>query len=255
MNEEEKNELLKLFLNYQERIFTNVRKHPEYDISKNNNYLFDEDGKTALKILKYIWILNGLVDDLKKNVVFMRRFPDKKFYLENDIDKLSYLKYHYEVFIHKIHTILEVKKLSLNNVYNIGLPEKDCSWSNLKSNPKVRATNTTKIIEAYFKTFSHLIDHRNLNTHRATFKDKKNEDLSREHFINQSSEKLNLELGEEYEKIFPQFLLEYKINEYRKERINYVKDCLEAAETYVEQFNMIMISELFKNIKKKNNQK
>ncbi|WP_180982783.1 hypothetical protein [Chryseobacterium scophthalmum] len=34
MNEEEKDELLKLFLSYQERIFINVRKHPEYDINK-----------------------------------------------------------------------------------------------------------------------------------------------------------------------------------------------------------------------------
>lgn len=252
MNEEEKDELLKLFLSYQERIFINVRKHPEYDINKNNNHLFDEDGKTALKILKYMGLLNGLVDDLKKIVVFMRRFPDKKYYLENDIDQLSYLKYHYEVFIHKIHTILEVKKLSLNDVYKIGLLEKDCSWSNLKGNPKIRTTETTKIIEAYFETFVHLINHRNLNTHRAIFIDNINERLSSHFFLQKASKKYDMDLSNDYLEIFPQALLDYQIAKYRKEKTNYVKDGLKAAETYVDQFNSIMISEFLQKILKKN---
>lgn len=250
MEEDEKLEILKLFLKYYEKVTKNVHNHPEFNINKNNHHLFDKNGKIAMQIMKYMGLLNSLTDDLKKVVVFMRRFPNKDFYLENDIDQLSYLKYHYEVFIHKIHTILEVKKLALNNIYEVGLLEKDCSWSNLKSSPKIRKTNTTKIIEAYFKTFSHLIEHRNLNTHRAIFVDKKNEDLSRQNFIYQKSQKLDFELGEDFINVFPKFLLNYEISEYRKEKINYVNDGLKAAEIYVGQFNTIMMNEFLKNLLK-----
>lgn len=59
--------------------------------------------------------------------------------------------------MHKIHTILEVMKLAVNDIYEINLPPKDCTWDNLKNNPIFKGTKSKLIIEAYFFTFKHII--------------------------------------------------------------------------------------------------
>lgn len=122
MIESEKNlELRRKFHDYLEKTMEEVKNHPEYDFNKNNYHLNSEDGKLALIVLNYTSTLKELIVDLRRVEVFIRRFSNKSFYNENDIDELDYIKYHNEVFIHKIHTILEIKKLAINKIYKIGV--------------------------------------------------------------------------------------------------------------------------------------
>ncbi len=238
-------ELRKYFYQYLENTMEVIRNHPEYDINKNNYHLNSEDGKLAYIVFDYLTKLHDLISDLKRIEVFMRRFPCKKFYEENDIDQLSYIKYHYEVFIHKIHTILEIKKLAVNEFYKIGLKERDCTWRNLKNQNKIKNTSVSKIIEIYHKTFEHIIKHRHLNTHRAYFADTINDELRIDYSIYKNSKKFNYEVGEDFRRMMPLGFLNYKINEYKKERIDYIKNGTEIAEKYVEQFETILITEFF----------
>lgn len=244
-------ELKKLFLKYIEKTINKAKNHPQYRINENNYRLLSEDAKMALSVLHYINNLKDLVSDLKKTQIFIRRFPNKEYLLENDIDQLSYLKYHYEVFIHKIHTILEVKKLAINDFYKIGLREKDCNWLNLKNQSAITDKPVKKIIENYFKSFEHIILQRNLNTHRAYYGDTKNEELSLDYSIHRNSEKLNYDLGEEYNKIMPKTFLNILIKDYRKEKIEYIKNGTDIAEYYVNQFEIILLNEFFLKIMKK----
>ena len=245
-------ELRKFFLEYLEKVMNITKNHPEYDIKKNNYHLHSKDAKLALSILNFQTKLNDLVADLKKVEIFIRRFPNKKFYEENDIDQLDYVKYHYEVFLHKIHTILEVKKLAINTFYEIGLKEKDCTWKNLKNQKKIKNSAISKIIEFYFKSFEHIIEHRHLNTHRAYFGDKTNDELKTDYSIYRNSEKLGHEVGENFRRIMPKGYVNYKIKEYRIERIEYIKSGTEIADTYVEQFQTIILTEFFNRIVNKN---
>ena len=245
-------ELRKFFLEYLEKAMNLTKNHPEYDISRNNYHLHSENAKLALSILDFQTTLNDLVADLKKVEIFIRRFPNKKFYEDNEIGQLDYIKYHYEVFIHKIHTILEVKKLAINAIYDIGLKERNCTWKNLKNQKRIKNSAISRIIEFYYKSFEHIIKHRHLNTHRAYFGDKTNDELKTDYSIYKNSEKFGRDVNEIFRRIMPQGVVNYRIREYKKERIEYIKSGTEIADTYVEQFITIILTEFFNKIMDKN---
>jgi hypothetical protein len=182
----------------------------------------------------------------------MRRFSDKKFYEANEIAQVAYIKYHYEVFIHKIHTILEIKKIAVNDIYGIGLSEKDCTWNNLKNQPKIKNKPISNIIEIYFKSFKNVILHRHLNTHKAYFGDKINDELKSDFSLYTNAEKYNINIGEDIRRMMPKSYIEYRLNKYKKERIEYVNNGIQIAETYVMQFVTILTNDFFVMIMKKN---
>jgi hypothetical protein len=252
MNENENLELWKSFLDFLNNEYKKAQSHKDFNIEKNNHHLLSKEAKKGVMISKYLNLLSGLLEDLRKIKIFIRRYPFKKFYKENEINELDYIKYHYEVFLHKIHTILEVKKLAINDYYNIGLKEKDCTWNNLKNQPKLKNSPLKLIIENYFKTFEHLIEHRNLNTHRAIFADEKNKNLNTDLMLYENAEKYGIELNELILKLKPKFLIEYKIGVYKKEKLEYITSGIEAVEHYVKEFNYYSMLIFMKSLKNKN---
>lgn len=242
-------EIRKYFAEYIEKSIGLAENNPEFDFSKNNYHLHSENTKFALAIFKFQMKLYELISDLKKVEVFMRRFPNRTFYEENNIDQLDHIKYHYEVFIHKIHTILEVKKLAINTLYSIGLKEENCTWDNLKNQKEIKNSRIYRIIEGYFKTFRHIIEHRHLNTHRAHYIDIGNDELKADYFIYQGAKRFGSEVSVRFQKYMPESILKFRIKEYRKDKISHIKNGTEVAEKYFEEFETAMLVEFFRKVK------
>lgn len=243
-------ELRKSFLEFYNKLRTSATEHPDFKLGKNNYHLLSEKAKEAGRIFDYMDRISGLTSDLDKVHVFVRRFPFKTFYEDNDIDQLDFIKYHYEVFIHKIHTILEVKKLWMNDFYKIGLKEKDCNWKNLKSHNKIKKSPLKFVVDNYYNSFEHIIKFRHLNTHRAFFQDTKNEDLKSDLLMYNGFKKFDMEVGEEFKRIRPKFIVNYEIKKYRKEKLEYIQNGTEIAKTYSELFITLILREFFHNEKK-----
>ncbi|SFN99468.1 hypothetical protein SAMN04487989_10876 [Bizionia echini] len=246
-------ELRQSFLEFYHRTRKSATEHPEFKLGQNNYHLLSENGKEASRAFNFMIKVYDLITDLERTHTFIKRFPSKDYYEKNDIDQLDFIKYHYEVFIHKTHTLLEVKKLWLNDFYEIGLKEKDCNWNNLKTFNKIQNSTAKIIIENYYKSFEHIIKFRHLNTHRAFYRDEKNDDLKSDLMIYNGFKKYGIEVGEDYRKIRPKLIVDYQIKEYRKEKLEYIKNGIEIAKIYAEQFITIIQTELFdKLIKNKN---
>lgn len=245
-------EIRKKFLEYKMNLMTETMSHPEYNINQNNFYLHSENGKIAITISKYLNKIFDLIADLDKIVLFLRRFPNRKFYTENDLDELEYTRYHFEVFTHKIHTILEIKKLLVNEFYDIGLSPKNCNWKNLIKNKNLKNSTSSKMIEFYYKSFKHLIQLRHLNTHRAIFNEEKMEDLRSDLMMYAQCEKFNLDIGEEYRKMRPKVLVDYQVTKYRKDKLSYIQDGRDIARQYSLQFENIILKEFFEKVSNKN---
>jgi len=241
-------ELMDYFFKYIERSRKNATEHPDYKIGKNNYHLLSENEKMAIGILKYMSKVFGLNSDLEKTHTFIRRFPIKEYYKKNEIDQLEFIKYHYEVFIHKIHTLLEVKKLWLNDFFEIGLKEEDCNWNKLKTYKKIQKSPAYKIIDNYFKSFKHIIEFRHLNTHRAFYMDSDIEFLKIDLQIYNIHEKYKIEIPEYYKTITPRFVVDYQIKKYRKEKLEYIKNGIRIAELYSNQFISIILQEFFSEL-------
>ncbi|WP_157609326.1 Cthe_2314 family HEPN domain-containing protein [Psychroflexus torquis] len=244
-------ELRKFFLEYYRKTREIVKIHPEYKLGQNNYHLLSQDAKDASRLFNFMNKVYGLISDLEKTHTFIKRFPLKDYYQSNDIDQLDFIKYHFEVFIHKVHTLLEVKKLWVNDFYGIGLKEEDCNWNNLKSYDKIKKSPTSIIIKNYFKSFKHIIKYRHLNTHRAYFQDAKNDELKTDLMIYTQFKKYGLEVGEDFRRSMPEFIVDYRIKKYRSEKIEYINNGIEIAKTYSEQFITIIQTEFFADKMKK----
>ncbi|MBS1249613.1 MAG: hypothetical protein MAG431_01193 [Chloroflexi bacterium] len=184
----------------------------------------------------YFTKINEIVNNLKYIEVFLRRFPARKFYEENDINQLVYSQYHFEVFMHKIHTILELMKLMLNAIYELGIPERDCSWDNLKDRDEIKKSKAYPILNSYYSKFKAVIDARHLNTHRAVFNDAKKDRLDVSYGIYNAYEELSLEIDDEYKKNMPKLVLDWRIKDYRKNKLKLVEGSKKVVEKHVKMF-------------------
>ncbi|WP_289658335.1 Cthe_2314 family HEPN domain-containing protein [Flavobacterium panacagri] len=243
--------LVKEFFEIVNRTMEEVHEHPDYSRSGNNHHLLSPEGKYANKVFGIYLKIKEIKEDLRKIEIFLRRFPLKKFYEENEISHLDYIKYHTEVFYHKSNTLLDLFKLFTNEVYELGYSEKKCTWNNLMKSEAVKDSLSIKVIEYYHKSFEHIIEARNLNTHRGIFKDSKKDDIEAPMMIYKNSEKFNLELNEVFRKMMPKFLLEYKIKKYKNERLLFIKSGNNAAEQYINFFMNVTLPEFLNRAKAK----
>jgi len=129
------------------------------------------------------------------------------------------MQYHLEAYVHKMHTVLEVMRLMVNEVYAFGIQEKECTWDNLRKYPGMKNSAVSKVLNYYFKTFKNVNDIRHVNTHRGIFSDKDMDELSSHVLIYSSAKKYQMDISK-YEDIYPEFLLKYNLKKVRKSRIN-----------------------------------
>ncbi|OOG65796.1 Cthe_2314 family HEPN domain-containing protein, partial [Flavobacterium sp. A45] len=145
--------------------------HTERKSSQSNFHLLSDKGKYSSRVFEYYSKMNQTKEDLRKIEIFLRRFPLKKIYEDNDITHLDYIKYHTEVFYHKINTLLDLFKIIINKVHELGFSEKKCTWENLTKSEKLKQSMLITVVECYYKSFENVIIARNLNTHRGQFYD------------------------------------------------------------------------------------
>jgi len=133
-----------------------MMKKDGFKIGQNNFHLLDKTEKYVSRVSKMNGDLRSVFEQINLVRIFMRRFPNRKFYYENGIGELDYMQYHTESLIHKVHTILEVMKLIVNEVYCLGIPKKECNWNTLTSKLN-KKTTCLQIIDIYYKVFNDFI--------------------------------------------------------------------------------------------------
>jgi hypothetical protein len=230
-----------------------VRNHPKYDISKNNYHLFTRAGKYEQRVFNFYSKLIDVKDDLKKIEIFLRRYPFKKFYHDNDIDKIAYIKYHLEVYFHKIHTLTEILKLMTNEVYQFGLTPEKCNWKNLVKCNSLEINPSLKVIEYFHESFEHLIKLRHLNTHRGFFKDAQGDDIQIPRFIYANERKNGREPDKELLELMPELVIDYLENKYKKNRLEYIRQGNKVAEQYLNLYLNITLPEAIKRASEMSN--
>ena len=228
-----------------------IEKRVGYSINKNNYHLLSPAEKYIMNTFNLYNRLTGLLEDLDRVIIFTKRYPASNYFEKNNIDKLAYLKYHSEVFFHKIHTVLEVMKLILNEVYELKIAEKDCTWNKLKNSQKVNQTKAFKIIELFYKSFDKIIEARHRNTHRALYNSGLDLEVESTLEIYKLYEKLDMEIDSDFYKYNPKTFLDYKLKLLRKERVTFMKNGKDVAHEYTDMFmNEILLIAIQKHSKK-----
>jgi hypothetical protein len=192
----------------------------------------------------YLVTLDLLIEEINKIIIFSRRFSDSKYYESNNINLSDYVNYHFEVYLHKIHTILDIMRLTINHAYNLQLEERDCSWKNIKDrgiSGKVR-----DIITSYYLYFKPIINLRHANTHKAKNVNTLFTKYSGYLELKKRYKKANLEFPQELKELVPELVLNFKLRQYRKEKISNITEGKEKAREYIDSFSYEIQKEALK---------
>jgi hypothetical protein len=203
----------------QEILTENVRKRKGYLFGQNNHHLLTINEKRTLRIFTLISNLFTIINDLKLIYVLINKLPAKSYRKKHDISELDYIRLHYEVFIHKIHTVCELMKFIANEVLNIQLSHKDCNWANLIKNKEFNNSKCRKIIQEYYDDFKDLIESRHRNSHRGIYDDEKMDQVSAEYLIYSHENKFEAKISDEFKEMFPYFIVRYKVRKYKRHKL------------------------------------
>lgn len=234
-----KDELFKqceLFIKELQSEMEKALEHPDHDINKNNYGCMSEKGRYLLRINKLMCKISELLGDLKKVLVFIRRFPDSKYLIDNGIDNIDYIKYHLEVLTNKAHNILEIMRLIINCTYELGLSTNECSWNNLKSKLDINS-NIMQVLNLYHKSFKEVIKLRHSIVHQGNDVDSVTTDMkSYLSLLRTRCEYSGYLSSEDKELQISKMLLKFETKNYKKEKIKYVKSMIHASEYYTDLF-------------------
>ncbi|MGD0710563.1 MAG: Cthe_2314 family HEPN domain-containing protein [Bacteroidales bacterium] len=248
------NPFSKNLLDSTSEILMNGDKRKGFVLGQNNHHLLNEREKYIMRIQKRHSDLIATIEQINFIKIFLSRFPNKDFLSNNNINQLTYIQYHSEVLFHKVHTILEIMKLLINEVYILKIEPEDCSWNTLISKLNKNYL-PMKIIDKYFKTFEKFIEMRHANSHRGIYddveKDKINLDFG--FGVYEMHERMGIETDTEFKKIFPKYLINYKIKEFKKNRIKLVSKVQDIIYELTNDFLVSLIDEFEKKKKKHHN--
>ena len=135
--------------------------------------------------------------------IFIRRFPIKKYYNENGIDRPKFLRYHMENHFLKISTIFDQSVTLVSEIFRLGVPPKYSSMNFLKHNSFTKNSNAFNILKKFSDTIQEIKHVRNLITHRGKFSDEDIDEIGNYYFLMKNA-------PEGVEPIIHPFLLEYK---------------------------------------------
>ena len=121
------------------------------------------------------------------------------------------------------HTIMEIMKLMVNEVYCLGIQERNCNWKNLTKKLD-KETDCLRVIDNYLDVFKDYIDLRHINTHRGIYQDGGKDEIEMDYGLDiyLISQSLGYKLNDKFQKSFPKIMIDYKIKELKKQRIAFI---------------------------------
>lgn len=150
--------------------------HPIYfkhltDLQHNHNVNLDDYGTYEEKYLKSIYkfvdIIKMYINDLSKTLAFLKVDRKKIPYLyEEKITIDEYYKYHYDNFVIRIVTSIDICAKMGNIIYDLNMPEKKVTWYSVAEHPKIKNNNSAKKLEDFAKYLESFKKARNLKVHK-----------------------------------------------------------------------------------------
>jgi hypothetical protein len=207
-------------LNEWSRITKEIYKKEGFHIGKNNYHILSEKEKYNSRIFQLECDLITTIEQIEHIKVFLARIPYKRYLWNNSIDQLSYIRYHLEVLYHKVHTVLDIMKLLINEVYYLEINGRDCSWNRIKT--KVGDDiEPMKIINQYYEVFKSILEFRHLNTHKGYFEDKEMEDVNftTGYGLLKLYNIFGHEPDEEIKSSISKHYIDYRLNQFRKDKL------------------------------------
>ncbi len=228
---------------------TLMRKREGFQYGQNNHHLLRSDEKYVSRVYRLQSLLIDQLEHINYTYIFISRYPFGKQYAQKRITQLHYIDYHFEVVLHKVHTICELMKLIINEVYTFNIPHEQCNWNTLSKRLK-SDTKPMLSIDQYYQTFKDLIHNRHISAHRGLLPDEEREkieiDFGFSLYLMSDNGK---DLDEEVRKTISLPWIKYNIREYKKGKLDIIKSIQNATAEVVQSFLSSLYSEFIQRLK------
>lgn len=205
------------------KVTDNIAARKGYKLGGNNFHLLSVDEKKVSRTFRLITSLVDVLNDVRIVYALINRRPPLTYLTKHEISELEYIRFYYDVFLHKVHTLSELMKFIANEVLDIGLHHKDCNWKNLIRASQFNSSKCKQVIQKFYDNFNELIERRHDSSHRGIFDDEELDDINLSYTVYFYEKKLGLEVDEVYKRAFPYSIVKWRIARYKKQKLAEVK--------------------------------
>lgn len=114
----------------------------------------------------YLSRLIGTIERIEQVPIFIRRFPNSKFFVENNIGFYKWVNYHYSNYLIMSVSLYDISLLLTNEVFMLGIEPRRCNEERVANNKLVKETEVKNSLDKIKKAIKEYKDERNLYAHR-----------------------------------------------------------------------------------------
>jgi|WetSurMetagenome_2_1015567.scaffolds.fasta_scaffold21540_2 hypothetical protein len=150
-------------------LYINTETRPDIPFNEYGN----EKEKLLKKIFKRYTNLIGHCEKLVNITKYLDNKTIKEFCDSNEINEVDYYQYHFENFIIRLVSILDLCSKIGNELYELGISERDCNWYKFSHHSEIIGKKCCTIILSYSDYLSSLRLDRNLIVHTGGYESDK----------------------------------------------------------------------------------
>jgi len=112
------------------------------------------------------------IEDLKAVQIFLRQYPYPKTLRKNKITRSVYFGYHIEIYFIKLASLRDKMALLLNEVFNLGLPDKEAKIDLISKMKQTKEKSTIKFLKDFSDSINGVTRLKNIIVHKGRYDDK-----------------------------------------------------------------------------------
>jgi hypothetical protein len=137
-----------------------------YELGQEPKYSFTPEMAYHHNVNHYLTNLLGTVERIAQVPIFLKRFPNSKFFAENNITLHKWVNYHYTNFLIMSVSLYDISLLLTNEIFVLGIEPRKCNEKTVakhefvkKTSVKISLDNLAQAIDEY-RTPRHQFVHR-----------------------------------------------------------------------------------------------
>lgn len=120
------------------------------------------------KVSHYHRSIVGTVERIEQVPIFLRRFPNSRFFTQNKITLYRWLNYHYINYLIMSVSLYDIALLLTNEVFALGNDPRHCNEKTVAKHKAVRATNVSPALASLDKAVDKFREPRHQFVHRGS---------------------------------------------------------------------------------------
>ncbi len=224
----------------------------------DENYVLNPTERYILRVDYRLGKLTKCIEVMLQIELFLRRFPDKKFFVEHGFSETDYLEYHIKNAVVQMVSFRDMLLHLTNELLELGVERGVTNIKKQKRNqPKMRKALSSvdekgrliKLFDNYDEQLKQMTQFRNLHIHEGEFNDGTLREVHRVQYLIGMTERYNEEIEPWMTNRYQ--IARWKLKDRRKELIELTQNQRNGMELSFIHFTKMLAGEFWQRVKRK----